>query len=84
MDRKEKELAARERALEEREKAVERREKALDPFSTAVKLKKEELYSKVKVSVRTINVIIWITGGLLAVVIFLIILEAAGKFKLFG
>ena len=82
MSEKEKELAAREAALEERERAVEKRERALDPFSTAVKLKKEQYYSKVKLTVRQMNVIIWIVSGLLAVTVPLIILEAAGIFKL--
>ena len=82
MSEKEKELEAREKALAEREKEVERREKALDPFSLAVKIKKESLYDKVKVSVRTMDIIIGITVALLAVVIVLIILEATGVFKL--
>ena len=80
---KEKELEARERALREREQALEKREKELSPFSQAVKIKKEEWYDKVKLSVRQMDVIIWIIYGLLAAVIVLIILEAAGIFKLF-
>ena len=82
MNEKKKQLEEREKALEAREQELERREKALDPFSTAVKLKKEQWYSKVKLSVRQMNVIIWIVFGLLAVVVALIILEAAGIFKL--
>ena len=80
---KEKELEARERALREREQALEKRERELSPFSQAVKIKKEEWYDKVKLSVRQMDVIIWIIYGLLAVVILLIVLEAAGIFKLF-
>ena len=80
---KEKELEARERALREREQALEKRERELSPFSQAVKIKKEEWYDKVKLSVRQMDVIIWIVYGLLAVVIVLIVLEAAGIFKLF-
>ncbi|MBR4538823.1 MAG: hypothetical protein IKO52_08265 [Clostridia bacterium] len=80
---KEKELEARERALREREQALEKRERELGPFSQAVKTKKEEWYDKVKLSVRQMDVIIWIIYGLLAVVILLIVLEAAGIFKLF-
>ena len=82
MNEKIKQLEEREKALEAREQELERREKALDPFSTAVQLKKEQWYSKVKLSVRQMNVIIWIVFGLLAVVVALIILEAAGIFKL--
>ena len=82
MSEKEKELEARERALAEREKEVERREKALDPFSLAVKIKKESLYDMMKVSVRTMDIIIGVTVALLAVVVVLIILEATGVFKL--
>lgn len=82
MSEKEKELAAREAALEAREKEVERREKALDPFSTAVKLKKEQYYSKIRVSVKTMNIIIGVVSALLAIVVLLIILEATGVFKL--
>ena len=80
---KEKELDARERALREREQALEKREKELGPFSQAIKVKKEEWYDKVKLSVRQMDVIIWIVCGLLAAVILLIVLEAAGIFKLF-
>ena len=83
MEQKEKELADREKALQEREKALEAREKALDPFSLAVKMKKEAWYDKVKLTVRQMDIIIWIVSGLLAVVILLIILESAGVFKLF-
>ena len=36
-----------------------------------------------KLTVRQMDVIIWIAGGLLAVVIVLIALEAAGIYKLF-
>ena len=80
---KEKELEARERALREREQALEKREKELSPFSQAVKIKKEEWYDKVKLSVRQMDVIIWIIYGLLATVILLIVLEAAGIYRLF-
>ena len=79
---KEKELKAREKALNEREAALNQRERELGPFSQAIKIKKEEWYDKVKLSVRQMDVIIWIVSGLLAVVVILIILEAAGIFKL--
>ena len=80
---KEKELAAREQALREREQALEKRERELSPFSQAIKIKKEEWYDKVKLTVRQMDVIIWIVSGLLAVVVLLIVLEAAGIFTLF-
>lgn len=78
----EKELKAREKALLEREAALEKREKALDPFSLAIKNKKEEWYDKIKLSVHQLDVFIYIVSGLLALVVLLIILEAAGIFKL--
>ena len=78
----EKELEKREKELLEREKAVEKRERALDPISLAVKTKKEQWYSKVKLSVRQLDVIIWITGGLLVLVFIMMILESLGLFKL--
>ena len=82
MDSKEKELEQREKALEEREKKLEKREKELGFFSQAVKDKKESWYDRIHVSVKTMDVIIWIVSGLLAIVIILIILEATGIFKL--
>lgn len=82
--KKDKELEAREQALRKREQALEKREKALDPFSQALKIKKEEWYDKVKLTVRQMDVIIWIVYGLLAAVIVLITLEATGVYKLFG
>ena len=82
MSEREKELAAREAAPAEKERALEKRERALDPFSTAVKLKKEQYYSKIRLTVRQMNVIIAITAALLALVVLLIVLEAAGIFKL--
>ena len=81
---KERELAAREKALREKEAELKQKEKALDPFSMAVKAKKESWYDKVRLTVKQMDVIIWIIYGLLAVVIVLIVLEAAGVYKLFG
>ena len=57
-------------------------EKKLSPFSQAVKAKKESLYDKVKLSLKTLDVIIWVAGIALAIVILLMILEATGVFKL--
>ena len=79
---KEKELKAREKALNEREAALNQRERVLGPFFQAIKIKKEEWYDKVRLTVKQMDVIIWIVSGLLAVVVILIILEAAGIFKL--
>ena len=78
----EKELEKREKELLKREKALEKRERELDPISKAVQAKKEQWYSKVKLSVKKLDVIIWITGGLLAIVFIMMILESLGLFKL--
>ena len=79
---KEKELLAREKALDAREREIEKKEKALDPLSMAVKARKEQWYDRVKLTVRQMDVIIRIVWALLGVVVLLIILEAAGIFKL--
>ncbi len=81
MSRKE-ELDAREKALNEREKALNQKEKELSAFSSAVKAKKEEWYDKVKLSEKQLTVIIRIVYVLLGLVCILIVLEAAGIFKL--
>lgn len=78
----EKELEKREQELQQREAAVEKRERALDPFSLAVQTKKEQWYSKVKLNVKQLDAIIWVVGGLLALVFVLMILESLGLFKL--
>ncbi len=77
----EKERKARKQAHPEPEKILGR-EKTLDPFSQAIREKKESLYDRVKLSVRQMDVIIWIVSGLLFAVIVLIALEAAGIFRL--
>lgn len=77
LDRREQELLAREKAVEAKEKELQ-----LGPFSQAVQNKKEEWYDKVKLSVKQLDVAIWIVSGLLVVVFILIILEATGIFKL--
>ena len=84
MEDRNEELDRREQELLEREKAVEAKEKELQlgPFSQAVQNKKEEWYDKVKLSVRQLDIVIWIVSGLLVVVLILIILEATGIFKL--
>ena len=78
----EKELEKREKELLKREKDLEKRERELDPISKAVQAKKEQWYSKVKLTVRQLDVIIWITGGLLVIVFIMMILESLGLFKL--
>ena len=82
LSEKEKELKAREEALNAREKEIEKKEKALDPFSMAVKARKEQWYDKVKLTVQQMDVIIRIIYVLLGIVVLLIILEATGIFKL--
>lgn len=59
-----------------------KKEKQLGAFSQAVKDRKEKLYDKVKLNVRQLDIIIWIAGIALAIVILLMILEATGIFKL--
>lgn len=82
MESKEKELEQREKALEEREKKLEKREKELGFFSQAVREKKESWYDHIRVSVKTMDKVIWIVSALLVIVFILIILEATGIFKL--
>lgn len=77
LDRREQELLAREKAVEAKEKELQ-----LGPFSQTVQNKKEEWYDKVKLSVKQLDIVIWIVSGLLVVVLILIILEATGIFKL--
>ena len=57
-------------------------EKKLDAFSEAVKEKKEGLYDRVTLNEKQMTVIIRIVSVLLGLVVLLIILEAAGIFKL--
>ena len=82
MDSREKDIEQREKALEEREKRLEKRERELGFFSQAVRDRKESWYDHIHVSLKTMDTIIWIVSGLLAIVIILIILEATGVFKL--
>jgi len=58
------------------------KEKRLDTFSEAVKEKKESLYDRVTLGEKQLTVIIRIVSVLLGIVVVLIILEAAGIFKL--
>ena len=82
MDSREKDLEQREKALEEREKKLEKREKELGFFSQAVKDKKESWYDRINVSVKTMDKVIGVISILLVITVVLIVLEAAGVFKL--
>ena len=78
----EQELKEKEQRLQEREQELNRREKELDGFSAAMDAEKKLLYGKLPITVKQVDIILWIAGGLLAVVVLLIILEAAGIFKI--
>lgn len=78
----EQELKEKEQRLQEKEQELNRREKELDGFSAAMDAKKKLLYGKLPITVKQVSIILWIAGGLLAVVVLLIILEAAGIFKI--
>ena len=66
----------------ERENNPERQERELGPFSSAVREKKEQWYSRVPLTERQLTVIIRIIYVLLGIVAVLIILEAAGIFRI--
>lgn len=78
----EQELKEKEQRLQEKEQELNRREKELDGFSAAMDAKKKQLYGKLPITVKQVDIVLWIAGGLLAVVVLLIILEAAGIFKI--
>ncbi len=84
MPGKEDELRAREEALNQMEEELKRREEMLKdkPFSQAMQRKKESWYSRLNVSVHTMDIIIGMTAALLGIVVLLIVLEAAGIYKL--
>ena len=75
MSEREKSLEERERALEAREKELDEREKQMDAFSRQVHKKKLEWYEHVNLTVGQMNIIV-------RVVYVLIVLEAAGIFRL--
>ena len=79
---KEKELEAREKSLEERERRVSEKEKELGAFSSEIKARKEEWYDRVPLNTHQLTVVIRILYVLLGIVGILIVLEAAGIFKL--
>lgn len=76
------ELEEKERQLRQREQELDRREKKLDGFSAAMDAKKKQLYDKIPMTLRQVDIILWISCGALAVVVLLIILEATGIFKI--
>ena len=78
----EQELKEKEQRLQEKEQELNRREKELDGFSAAMDARKKQLYGKLPMTVKQMDIILWISCGLLAVVVLLIILEAAGIFKI--
>lgn len=78
----EQELKEKEQRLQEKEQELNRREKELDGFSAAMDAKKKQLYGKLPITVKQVDIVLWIAGGLLAAVVLLIILEAAGIFKI--
>lgn len=76
------ELEKKEQLLRQKEQELNRREKELDGFSAAMDARKKQLYGKLPMTVRQMDIILWISCGALAVVVLLIILEAAGIFKI--
>lgn len=68
--------------METNNQKPEKREKKLGFFSQSVQDKKESMYDRIHVSVKTMDKVIWVVSILLAIVVILIILEATGVFKL--
>ena len=77
MDEWQRELARREEERTERDKKLENK-----PFTRALLQKKEGWYDRVPLSVRQLDVLIAVSGTLLALVFLLILLEATGLFKI--
>jgi len=78
----EQELKDAEERLKQREQELNRREKELDGFSAAVDSRKKQLYDKIPVTKRQVDIVLWVACGALAIVVVLIILEAAGIFRI--
>ena len=78
----EQELKEKEQRLAQKEQELNRREKELDGFSAAMDARKKQLYGKLPITLKQVDAILWIACGALAVVVLLIILEAAGVFKI--
>ena len=64
------------------EKEEKKTEGGSRPISDAVQTRKEELYDKIPLTVKQLDVIIWIGCIALVVVFVLIALEAAGIYKI--
>lgn len=77
-------ISEREETLRQREQELDRREKELDAFSAAMDAKKKNLYGKLPVNLKQVNTILYLALGALGIVVVLIILEAAGIFKIGG
>lgn len=69
---------------EQQEQTRQTEKPVMDPFSQSVQRRKEELYSKVPLSLKHVNIILWISVAALLVVIVLIALEAAGIYSIGG
>ena len=78
----EQELKEKEQRLAQKEQELNRREKELDGFSAAMDARKKQLYGKLPITLKQVDTVLWIACGALAVVVLLIILEAAGIFKI--
>ncbi len=77
-------ISEREEALRQREQELDRREKELDAFSAAMDAKKKNLYGKLPMTLKQVDTILYLALGALGIVVVLIILEAAGIFKIGG
>ena len=80
----EQELQEREEALNRKEAELEQREKKLDAFSAAMDAKKKALYDKLPITLKQVDIILYIALGALVLVVVLIFLEASGIFKIGG
>lgn len=69
---------------EQQEQTRQTEKPAMDSFSQSVQRRKEELYSKVPLSLKHVNIILWISVAALLAVIVLIALEAAGIYSIGG
>jgi len=68
----------------EKEQQEQTKKLPKDPFSQSVQRRKEELYSKVPLSLKHVNIILWLSVAALLAVIVLIALEAAGIYSIGG
>ena len=80
----EQELLEREETLKQKEQELEEREKKLDAFSAAMDAKKKTLYGKLPITLKQVDMVLYIALGALGIVVVLIVLEALGIFKISG